>query len=131
MAALVSDQVPNTFTSNVRRKISSVSASRSWWGTTVVQPCVVHEDVEATEALDGAVEQALHLRLDRRCRPARRATRSGSAIATASPASTEVALFTTTLAPSCERRRAIAAPMPLDDPVTMATFPSNSPITAS
>src|SRR3546814_7499945 len=32
MAALVSHHVPKTFTSNVRRNTSSVSASRSWWG---------------------------------------------------------------------------------------------------
>ena len=40
MAAFVSHQVPKTFTSKVRRRMSSVSASRSWWGTTVVQPAL-------------------------------------------------------------------------------------------
>ncbi len=41
IAALVSHQVPNTFTSKVLRKISSVSASRSVWGTTVVHPALL------------------------------------------------------------------------------------------
>jgi hypothetical protein len=41
MAAFVSHQVPNTLTSNVRRKISSVSASRSAWSTSLVQPALL------------------------------------------------------------------------------------------
>jgi hypothetical protein len=41
------------------------------------------------------------------------------------PASTEFDEFTTTEAPSAANDRAAASPIPLDDPVTIATFPSN------
>ena len=34
--------------------------------------------------------------------------------------------LTTTVAPNPERRRAVCSPMPLDEPVTIATRPSNS-----
>ena len=41
MACLVSHQVPKTFTEKVFSKISSVSASRSSWATTVVHPALL------------------------------------------------------------------------------------------
>src|SRR5438445_2436032 len=52
----------------------------------------------------------------------------GSELATAVPASTDLAEQTTTRASSAARRRAVASPMPLDDPVTMATRPARSSI---
>src|SRR5690242_17369585 len=42
------------------------------------------------------------------------------------PASAEDAELTTIPAPRPERRRAIAAPMPLDEPVTMTALPARS-----
>ena len=45
---------------------------------------------------------------------------------TAFPASTDDAEFTTTLAPRSASRRAVASPIPLDDPVTIATLPSSA-----
>src|SRR6056300_484980 len=48
--------------------------------------------------------------------------------ATASPASTEFDELTTTVAPRSPRRRATASPIPLDEPVTIATLPESSPV---
>jgi hypothetical protein len=50
----------------------------------------------------------------------------GRAADTASPAATDEAELTTTVAPNSDRRRAVASPIPLDDPVTMATRLLNS-----
>jgi len=50
----------------------------------------------------------------------------GNDLATCSPASTDEDELTTTLAPSSLNRRAIASPIPEDEPVTIATFPANS-----
>lgn len=50
----------------------------------------------------------------------------GRLSATADPASTDVDELTTTDAPSAESRRAVASPMPLDDPVTIAVLPLSS-----
>src|SRR4029078_509961 len=41
------------------------------------------------------------------------------------PASTDDDELTTTLAPSAARRWAVASPIPLDEPVTIATLPSS------
>src|SRR6056300_1190002 len=51
----------------------------------------------------------------------------GIEAATASPASTEFDELTTTVAPRPPRRRATASPIPLDEPVTIATLPESSP----
>ena len=50
----------------------------------------------------------------------------GSDAANFSPASTELAEFTTTCAPSSAKRCAVRSPIPLDEPVTIATIPENS-----
>ena len=44
------------------------------------------------------------------------------------PASTDDDELTTTFAPRLGRRRAVASPMPLDEPVTIATLPSSPSI---
>src|SRR5262245_39672815 len=44
-----------------------------------------------------------------------------------SPAATEAEELTTTAAPSAARRRAVASPMPLDAPGTVATWPASAP----
>ena len=50
----------------------------------------------------------------------------GSSSASARPASTELDELTTTWAPASATWRATASPMPLVDPVTIATCPSNA-----
>ena len=52
----------------------------------------------------------------------------GNDSATAVPAATEDDELTTTRHPSSDSLRAMASPMPLDEPVTIATLPSSSPI---
>src|SRR4051794_39707659 len=52
----------------------------------------------------------------------------GNESAIAVPASTDVAELTTTLTPRSASRRAAASPMPLDEPVTIATVSSNRSI---
>ena len=54
----------------------------------------------------------------------------GSDSATAVPASTEDDELTTTLAPRSARRRTVASPIPLEDPVTIATLSSSLSIPA-
>jgi hypothetical protein len=51
--------------------------------------------------------------------------------ATARPASTDEDELTTTCAPSAASARAIASPIPLDEPVTIATLPSSLLIAAA
>ena len=54
----------------------------------------------------------------------------GNEADTASPASTDDDELTTTVAPSADIRRAVSSPIPLDEPVTMATRPLNSDMPA-
>src|ERR1700684_3373291 len=51
---------------------------------------------------------------------------SGSAAATACPAATEVEELTTTETPAAPSATATDSPMPLEEPVTMATLPCRS-----
>ena len=126
IAAFVSHHVPNTFVRNVRSKISSVSASRSGCGTTVVHPALLtrmsRRPKRSTVASSRAWPDALS-----EMSACRYSDSPGSDLATAWPASTDDDELTTTAAPSSDSRRADASPIPLDDPVTIATRPSSSP----
>ena len=125
IAALVSHHVPYTFTLKVLSKISSVNPSKSPCGTSVVHPALFTRMSRRPNFLMVSLIKRWPCAwsLMSACTYA---PSVASAAATCCPASTDETELTTTCAPSSARRIAVDSPMPLEDPVTMATLPLSS-----
>ena len=122
-AATVTCQVPMTLTSKMRRHTSGEAASRSSWGMTCGGAGVVDQDVEPAVPGHDLVHQVPglllvgHVGLD----VAGVGELGGQGLAR--PRSSVDELMTT-VAPRPANRRAVAAPMPDDEPVTRTVCPS-------
>ncbi len=117
-------QVPITLTSKIRRQTSGEAASRSEWGITAGGAGIVDQDVEAAVAGDHLIDQPGRLRLIGHVglQVGRSRELGGERGARPRPSATEL---TTTVAPREANRRAVAAPMPEDEPVMSATWPAS------
>ena len=108
----------------LRSKLAShafVGRSRS--GPMRVPPRVVHQDVDTPQLVDGALHEVDHLLLDLdvgRNREASARGASSTSDAVRCRSSTVRAAITTS-APWAAKSRAVAAPMPVPPPVTIAT----------
>src|SRR5262245_8716676 len=128
MARRMRRKVPSRLTSRMRRKTSSVTASRSAWAMTWVTPALLTSTSRRPKrSTVVAISRSASSASDT---SAWTYTPLASDPATASPASTDDDELTTTCAPSASKARAAASPMPLDEPVTMTTLPSKRPTAA-
>ena len=112
--------VAKTLTSKIRRHTSTDAASRSSWGITAVVPALF-TSVSRRPQRSSAASTKFWAACGSAISPCTY-TASGSDAATASPSATERTELTTTPAPVAAKDRAVAAPIPLLDPVTMTTW---------